>query len=74
MDILTQLDHPNIIKVFEEYEDEMYYHFVMEFSSGGELLERIVKKGNLECIARILKGVRSQSDNETTILSNLVCS
>ena len=45
LDILTQLDHPNIIKVFEEYEDDMYYHFVMEHCSGGELLERIVKKG-----------------------------
>ncbi|CAD8066848.1 unnamed protein product [Paramecium sonneborni] len=45
LDILTLLDHPNIIKVFEEYEDEMYYHFVMEYCSGGELLERIVEKG-----------------------------
>ncbi|CAD8152911.1 unnamed protein product [Paramecium octaurelia] len=45
LDILTQLDHPNIIKVFEEYEDDMYYHFVMEYCSGGELLERIVEKG-----------------------------
>lgn len=45
LDILTQLDHPNIIKVFEEYEDDQYYHFVMEYSSGGELLERILKKG-----------------------------
>ncbi|CAD8059692.1 unnamed protein product [Paramecium primaurelia] len=45
LDILTQLDHPNIIKVFEEYEDDMYYHFVMEYCSGGELLERIVEQG-----------------------------
>lgn len=45
LDILTQLDHPNIIRVFEEYEDDQYYHFVMEYSSGGELLERILKKG-----------------------------
>ncbi|CAD8056924.1 unnamed protein product [Paramecium primaurelia] len=47
LDILTQLDHPNIIKVFEEYEDDMYYHFVMEYCSGGELLERIVEQGNI---------------------------
>lgn len=45
---MTQLDHPNIIKVFEEYEDEMYYHFVMEYCSGGELLERVVQSGYLK--------------------------
>ncbi|KAM3139557.1 hypothetical protein pb186bvf_008393 [Paramecium bursaria] len=48
LEIMTQLDHPNIIKVFEEYEDEMYYHFVMEYCSGGELLERVVQSGYLK--------------------------
>lgn len=47
LDILTQLDHPNIIRFFETYEDERYYHFVMEFCGGGELFEHIVKKGNI---------------------------
>lgn len=53
LDILTQLDHPNIIKVFEEYEDDMYYHFVMEYCNGGELLERIVYKGTAFSKARL---------------------
>lgn len=47
LDILTQLDHPNIIRFFETYEDERYYHFVMEFCGGGELFEHIVKKGSI---------------------------
>lgn len=43
------MDHPNIIKVYETYEDSMYYHFVMEFCKGGELLERIITKGKEGC-------------------------
>ena len=45
--ILKELDHPNIIKFFETYEDKKYLHIVMEHCKGGELLERVIKKGNL---------------------------
>lgn len=45
LEILAQLDHPNIIRVYEEYEDQRYYHFVMEYCRGGELFERVIKKG-----------------------------
>ncbi|CAD8051692.1 unnamed protein product [Paramecium sonneborni] len=45
LEILIQLDHPNIIRVYETYEDMRYYHFVMEYCRGGELFERIVRKG-----------------------------
>lgn len=46
LEILTQLDHPNIIRFYETYEDERYYHFVMEYCSGGELFDHILKKGS----------------------------
>ncbi|KAM3146617.1 hypothetical protein pb186bvf_001147 [Paramecium bursaria] len=45
LEILATLDHPNIIRVYEEYEDQRYYHFVMEYCKGGDLLERIIKNG-----------------------------
>lgn len=45
--ILKQLDHPNIIKFFEIYEDKCNIHFVSEYCSGGELLDMIVNKGRL---------------------------
>lgn len=45
LEILKTVDHPNIIRVYETYEDAMYYHFVMEFCEGGELLERVITKG-----------------------------
>jgi calcium-dependent protein kinase len=37
------LDHPNIIRVFNLYEDERNVIIVSEFCSGGELFEQIQK-------------------------------
>jgi calcium-dependent protein kinase len=45
LSLLRSLDHPNIIRFYETYEDERYIHFVMEYCSGGELFEKILKKG-----------------------------
>jgi len=44
LDVLKTLDHPNIIKFYEVYQDPMWFYFCMEYCSGGELLERITKK------------------------------
>lgn len=44
--ILKMVDHPNIIKLYEVYEDNRFIHLVMEYCSGGELFERILNKGN----------------------------
>lgn len=41
--ILTQVDHPNIIKFHETYIDYRYVHIVMELCEGGELFEKIVE-------------------------------
>lgn len=42
--ILQKLDHPNIIRFFETYQDNKYLYIVMEYCEGGELLDRIVQK------------------------------
>ena len=47
MTILMSVDHPNILKVFESYEDEKFYYLVTEFCTGGELFDRIIDEGNL---------------------------
>lgn len=39
--ILATLDHPNIVKIFEVYEDEHNYYIVMEYLGGGTLLRVI---------------------------------
>ena len=43
LQILKTLDHPNIIKFDEIYEDEKYFYIVQELCTGGELLDRIIK-------------------------------
>ncbi|CAI2364813.1 unnamed protein product [Moneuplotes crassus] len=41
---LKTLDHPNIVKLFEVYEDDENIHLVMEYCSGGELFEAILNQ------------------------------
>eukprot|EP00357_Protocruzia_adherens_P012671 CAMPEP_0114998236 /NCGR_PEP_ID=MMETSP0216-20121206/15378_1 /TAXON_ID=223996 /ORGANISM="Protocruzia adherens, Strain Boccale" /LENGTH=473 /DNA_ID=CAMNT_0002362777 /DNA_START=37 /DNA_END=1458 /DNA_ORIENTATION=+ len=48
VDILRNLDHPNIVKFFEVYEDSRYLYIVMEYIKGEELLERIIKDHSME--------------------------
>ena len=43
---MKQLDHPNIIKLYETYEDKRNIYLVMEVCEGGELFDRIVDEGN----------------------------
>ncbi len=41
LEIIKSLDHPNIIKFYEVYHDQMFFYIVMEYCDGGELYERI---------------------------------
>ena len=47
-DILERLEHPNIVKVFENYYDmkEEKLNVVMEYCAGGDLQEYMMKKGD----------------------------
>lgn len=42
VEILSLLDHPNVIKLYETFEDAMFYYLVMELCDGGELLDRLL--------------------------------
>eukprot|EP01068_Selenidium_serpulae_P017666 Selendium_serpulae@DN6395_c1_g1_i6.p1 len=44
--IMKRLDHPNIIKLFEVYEDTKNLYLVLELCTGGELFDRIIKSGH----------------------------
>ena len=40
-DILRQISHPNIIQIFEMFEDEAFYYLVTELVLGGDLFDLI---------------------------------
>ena len=42
INIMRKLDHPNIIKLYEVDETDMYIYLVMELCQGGELFDRII--------------------------------
>lgn len=44
IEILKQVDHPNIIKLFETFEDARNVYLVFEMCEGGELFDRVVAK------------------------------
>ena len=41
--VLNSLDHPNIVRYFEEYENDRYIYLVMEYCEGETLLDLIEK-------------------------------
>lgn len=38
------MDHPNIVKLFDLYEDDGHYFLIMELMTGGELFDQILAK------------------------------
>ena len=42
IEILKKLDHPNLLKIYEFYEDAKRYYLVTELCSGKELFDEII--------------------------------
>ena len=40
---MQKLDHPNIVKYFETYDDAKWLYLCMELCQGGELFEHVIK-------------------------------
>ena len=47
VDIISTLDHPNIIKFYETYHDKCFFHIVMELCRGKEILYKM-NNGHME--------------------------
>lgn len=43
IDILKDLDHPNIMRIFEVIETTKFYYVITELLSGGELFDKLIK-------------------------------
>lgn len=47
VDIIKQLDHPNICRFLETYMDTDHIYLVMEYLSGGTLKDKFINKEEL---------------------------
>ena len=63
MATLKLLDHPNILKIYEVFEDSKKYFLVTELCMGGELFDEIISHGHLSekesanIVLQMLKGI-----------------
>ena len=58
VEIMSKLNHPNIVKIYGHFEDEKYCYFIMEYIPNKDLFELIPidgKKPNIKLVASIMK-------------------
>jgi calcium-dependent protein kinase len=48
IELLKKMDHPNIVKFKEVYEDWAFYYIVLEFLKGGDLQKQLEASGSFE--------------------------
>ena len=41
---LKYLDHPNILKIYEYYEDDKFYYIITDVFRGGQLFDELVSR------------------------------
>jgi len=64
INIMTKIDHKNVLKLYDIYEDETHVYIIMELVKGSELFDRIVAKGSytekeaINVIKQILDAVK----------------
>ena len=44
--IMKLMDHPNITKLYEHFEDQWNIYLIMELCSGGELFDKTIEVGH----------------------------
>ena len=59
INILSMVDHPNIVRLFEVIEDDKYFNLFQELCTGGELLSKVQKPLKEKEIAKIFKQIMS---------------
>ena len=59
INIMRELDHPHIIKLYEIYQEKQHIYMITEFLSGGELFDVLIKNRNLNenIAAKVIKQV-----------------
>ncbi|CAE7469154.1 CPK3 [Symbiodinium sp. CCMP2456] len=59
--IMKTLDHPNIVKLFETFEDDDYLYLVLEYCAGGDVLDNLLSNGIMDelAAAMVMRGMLS---------------
>lgn len=47
IEILKEIDHPCVLRIHELFEDQHYFYIVMDYYSGGDLIEKVINEGKL---------------------------
>lgn len=55
IDILKQVDHPNICKLIEIYEDSGHFYLIMELMTGGEVSLKEISRHEFSCSTKFWK-------------------
>lgn len=65
VNILKTLDHPNIVQIYEYFEDQTYFFIVTELVQGGQLFDEITRRGkfNERDAATVIKQLLSAMSN-----------
>lgn len=69
MAIMRLLDHPNIVRLYETFEDMRNTYLVLELCSGGELFDRIFTDGKFteqvaaHCVQQMLRALNYMHQN-----------
>uniref|UniRef100_A0A6A7G709 CAM kinase, CDPK family n=1 Tax=Hirondellea gigas TaxID=1518452 RepID=A0A6A7G709_9CRUS len=67
--IMQKLNHENVIRFFDVFEDELHVYVIMERCSGGELFDRISEKGSYSehdaahVLRQVVEGLRYLHSN-----------
>ncbi|QLQ81433.1 hypothetical protein HG537_0F01940 [Torulaspora globosa] len=64
LDVLRKLNHPRVVRLKGFYEDDEFYYLLMEFVSGGDLMDFVAAHGSVgedagrEITRQVLEGVK----------------
>mmetsp|Transcript_8381 Transcript_8381/g.20776 ORF Transcript_8381/g.20776 Transcript_8381/m.20776 type:complete len:513 (+) Transcript_8381:89-1627(+) len=68
IEVMKMTDHPNIVKLYETYEDSARIYLVMECCEGGELFDKVLEAKRFDerqtaiCMRQLLRAVRYLHD------------